>query len=375
VFRSARRRILAGLLLVVSVGGAAWAVARVLFNPPVIYDTGEHPLDVVVADLNGDGHADVATANREGRSVAVFPGDGRGRLAAPTMLDSGRGATSLAVGDMDGDGHPDLVVTGCNEGCYDNAILIFPGAGKTGFGPPWTIPVKGVPYNVALADLDGDGRLDIATSDYPGNRLMVLLSDWTAGAYREVALPTGQHPIALALADVDGDSVPDLVSSDHGSGGSSVYRAYGDGTFSERIEVETGELPYAIALGQLDGDRIPDLVVAHSTDPGRVSILQGRGDGTFALLDAFELEDRLVFVGVADFDGDGVDDVVLTRNEQKYASLHLNEGDGFLDRNEIRLPAENRIYSLAIADLNRDRRPDLVTVDYELSTVSISLGE
>ncbi len=369
-----RRAVIVGLVaLVVSV--TAWAVVVRLFLPPEIYPTGQQPLDVAVADVNADGHPDILTANREGRSVSVFLGRGDGTLEPARTVDTGLGATSLAVADMDADGNLDVVVSVCTEGCTENSILTLLGSGDGWFTPGPALPVDGVPYNVAVADFDRDGLPDIAASDYPGRRLMVLLSDWSPGSFTEVSLPTGKNPIALSVGDLDDDGFPDLISSDHGSASSSVYLTYGRDGFSERIEVETGPLPYAIALGSIDGDTIPDLVVAHSTDPGRITILQGRGDGTFAYHDAFEVHDRLIYVGTADFDADGVDDIVLTRESEKIAGVFLNEGDGFFGRAEIPVPSENRVFSLAVADLNRDGRPDFVTVDYEQGTVSVSLGQ
>ena len=329
---------------------------------------------MAVADVNGDGHLDVLTANREGRSVSVFLGRGDGTLDPGRTIDTTLGATSLAPADMDADGIIDLVVSACTEGCTENSILILAGSGDGRFSPASTVDVDGVPYNVAVADLDLDGLPDIVASDYPGQRLLVLLSDGSPGSFIEVSLPTGEKPIALLVGDLNGDGVPDLVSSDHGSASSSIYLAYGDGEFSERIEVATGPLPYAIALGSIDGDAIPDLIVAHSTDPGRITILQGRGDGTFSFHDEFEVHGRLIYVDTADFDADGVDDIVVTRENEKTASVFLNEGDGLFSRNEILVPAQNRVFSLAVADLNADRWPDFVTVDYEQSTLSVSLG-
>ncbi len=120
---------------------------------------------------------------------------------------------------------------------------------------------------------------------------------------------------------------------------------------------------------------MPDLVVAHSTDPGRITILQGRGDGTFAFMQDIEVTDRLVYVDLADFNDDGMLDIVVTRDRVKFAGVFLNEGDGLFDDREIRVPAESKIYSLVVTDLDHDPFPDLVTVDYEQSTVSVSLGE
>ena len=368
------------LLLIVAVvaiplSAAAWTVFHVLFQAPSTYSTGAYPLDVAVLDIDLDSELDVLTANRDGRSISILIGRGDGTFAPSEDISLEVGATSLVLADMNGDGNPDIVASGCEPGCTDSNIMIFHGSGDGRFDRGPTFPLSGVPYNVSVADLDRDDRLDIVASDYPGNRILLLLSAWDSSGFQELSLPTGEKPIALGVADLNGDGIPDLVSSDHGSGGSSVYLSYGNGEFSERIEVETGELPYSIALASIDQDDLPDLVVAHSTDPGRITVLQGRGDGTFALRQSFEVAGRLVYVDLADFDDDGSLDVVVTRERERFAGVFLNEGDGFIDEREIRVEAQNRIYSLAVVDLNHDPFPDLVTVDYEQSTVSVSLGK
>ncbi len=370
-----RKLLLVCLLFVAPAAFAAWTILGSLFEAPRIYETGANPLDVVTADLNGDGDLDVLTANRDGLSISVFLGDGHGSLTVLDPIDTERGATSLVVTDMNGDGVPDLVASGCSPGCTDNNIMIYHGLGDGGFERASTHSIDGVPYNVAVADFDGDGLLDVAASDYPGQRLLVLLSDGRAGSFRQISLPTGSKPIALAVADLDDDGRPDLISSDHGAGSSSVHLSLGGGEFVERIEVETGELPYSIALGDLDGDQLPDLVVAHSTDPGGITVLQGRGDGTFDYLQRIDVADRLVYVDTADFDNDGRADIVVTREKQAFAGVFLNEGDGLFDMREIVVEAENRIYSLVVTDLDHDPYPDLVTVDYERNTLSVSLGK
>ena len=374
--KSRRRKLLLVLVLsAIPVTAAAWTILNVLFQPPRVYLTAAEPLDVAIADIDGDGNADVLTANREGRSISILMGrsDGTLRPVDPIALEVG--VTSLALADMNRDGRLDIVASACEPGCSASEILVFHGSGAGGFEPGPVFPISGVPYNVAVADFDRDGRPDIAATDYPNDRILVLLSASADTGYTETSLPTGKKPIALVVADLDLDGIPDLVSSDHGSGSSSVYLSYGDGGFSERIEVETGELPYSIALDSVDRDELPDLVVAHSTDPGRVTVLQGRGDGTFSFFQDFEVPGRLVYIDTADFDDDGLADIVVTRNQQRFAGVFLNEGDGLFNEHELRVTAQNAIYSLAVVDLNHDPFPDLVTVDYEQGSVSISLGE
>ncbi len=136
----------------------------------------------------------------------------------------------------------------------------------------------------------------------------------------------------------------------------------------------TGAYPLDVAVADIDRDGNLDVLTANR-DGRSISILTGRGDGTFAFRQSFEVAGRLVYVDLADFDDDGSLDIVVTRDRERFAGVFLNEGDGFIDDREIRVEAQNRIYSLAVVDLNHDPFPDLVTVDYEQSTVSVSLGK
>ncbi|MCB0339945.1 MAG: VCBS repeat-containing protein, partial [Bdellovibrionales bacterium] len=162
---------------------------------------------------------------------------------------------------------------------------------------------------------------------------------------------------------------------DHSSGSSTIYIGNADGTFQEPKVYETGDLPYAITLDYFDNDEILDLAVAHSTDPGRVTIHRGDGQGGFTLQDEFEVSGRLIYIASADIDAEGSKDILVTRNEGDYASLFLNDGNGRFHGPEIKLQAQNRIYSSLVADLNSDAYPDFVSVDYSNNTLAIALGK
>jgi hypothetical protein len=354
---------------------AAYAYLAEFFRPHEIYQTDKHPLDVVAGDINGDEYLDVLTANRDGKSVSVFFGNGDGSLTPVDKIETEFGATSLALSDVDRDGNNDVVVTLCGPYCQDNKIGIYRGYGDGRFELAELIDVDGVPYNVAVADFNKDGWVDIAGTDYPGQRVIVLLSSEESGSYDEISLPTGLKPIALLVRDINGDGVEDIITSDHGSKSSSVYIADGANGFLERIHVHTGELPYSIALSDVDNDSLLDLLVAHSSSPGIVSVHLGQGDGTFEKDSSFETRDRLIYIDSGDFDGDEYADIIVTRNKERFASVYLSQNGVFDDPMSVKIIAENKIYSAAIAKMDDDDWPDLITVDYEQNTLSISLGE
>ena len=140
-------------------------------------------------------------------------------------------------------------------------MLMF-GDGSGYFEREMEIEADGVPYNIVLADFNDDQILDIAASDFPNDRIQVLLNkeyseildplEYKSAIYLEV----GQHPIALLSSDINDDGSTDLLSLQQGSNEVSVFLSNRDGSF-EQDNFTVGELPYAGAFGEISDDRFP----------------------------------------------------------------------------------------------------------------------
>ena len=163
------------------------------FRAAAAYATRGNTSGVAVADLDGDGHLDLAAANRGSNGVDVLLGRGNGEFGAPTTYASGRDPFTVAVADVDGDGKPDLVA----PNRLSNDVTVLLGRGDGTFGAPAAFAAGHGPEDVAVADLDGDGKLDLAVADIYGNSVSVLLGrgDGTFGA-RPPSPPAAATPVA-----------------------------------------------------------------------------------------------------------------------------------------------------------------------------------
>ena len=194
------------------------------------------------------------------------------RLEQRTLLSTATSASAsagtLAVADVNGDGRPDLVELGPG-----NTVSIqlntgppkLPG-GST-FAPPTTYAAAGTPSSVAIADLDGNGTLDLAVSLSTGTGGIAILlgnGDGTFQPTQNVADPAGEFVNDVAIADFNGDGLSDLVVAT-GSGAQAsvtVIPGGGDGTFGKTSVPYTVSTGDTVAVGDFNGDGHPDLVIS-----------------------------------------------------------------------------------------------------------------
>jgi hypothetical protein len=215
-----------------------------------------------------------------------------------------------------------------------------------------------------LAELSGDGALDVVVAASGGVRVLLGRGDATFGP--PVSLALGHEASVLATADLDGDGDLDLVAGPitllGGPYGVGVFLNHGDGSFGARQDVPVGHDPCGLALGDLDGDARPDLALGFIEEGASAAILRNRGDGSFepvagALGAATE-------VAIVDLDGDGANDLVLASHvtgSQRLATAH-GHGDGSFDAPRAYL-APYTIGPVALGDLDADGQPDLVLAD------------
>jgi hypothetical protein len=165
-------------------------------------------ISVAVADLDGDGHADLAVGNTERNEISIMRGDGAGGFAPAATVGSGRHPSDIAVGDFDGNGKPDLAAL------VTNGVAILLGDGAGNFNAPAGSPVPVHGHSLALGDLNGDGRSDFVTSNGQyGNAVSVEVATGGGAFRRAVFSPfAADYPSFVEIADFDGDGRPDIAT-------------------------------------------------------------------------------------------------------------------------------------------------------------------
>jgi hypothetical protein len=322
---------------------------------------------------------DVATAGTANVTVSnPAPGGGvsnvahfqivKAYTAAFGKLDYATDLTpqDVAAADFNGDGKVDLAVATGN-----NSVSILLGVGDGTFQTHVEYPVPGHPSSIVTGDFNGDGKADIATVDPYQSEISILLGngDGTFQAHQEYL--TGTHPVAMATADLNGDGKLDLVIVDLNDNKVAVLLGNGDGTFKAHVDYATGNGPSGVAIGDFNSDGKLDLAVANNTD-NTVAILLGNGDGSFQGPIAFPTATLPNSVVTGDFNADGKLDLAVGTSN-KAVSILLGNGDGTFQNHKEYTIGANAVV-VATADISGDGKLDLVTANYNDNTVSTLLG-
>jgi uncharacterized delta-60 repeat protein len=279
---------------------------------------------------------------------------------------------SVAIGQLNGDSKPDLAVA--NGGSDDVSVLL--GNGDGTFKPALNYPAAGGPHSVAIGDLNGDGTRDLAVADRVSDAVSILLGNGDGTFRSAVSYDAHRAPWSVAIGDLNADRKPDLVVANALSDDVSVLLGNGDGTFRSAVSYGAHRYPYSVAIGDLNGDGNPDLAVANFF-PSVVSILLGNGDGTFRTAVSYDCHSSPVSVAIGDLNGDGNPDLAVANINSQDVSVLLGNGDGsFRSAVNYYVPGSGAPFSVAIGDLNADGKPDLAVAagGPDRDQVSILLG-
>ncbi len=186
-----------------------------------------NPSDVTVGDVDEDGHLDVLVVTSKTTTLSVYPGNGDGTFGSATTMAFPDLVGDIKLGDMDEDNHLDLLFSLVSdaEGTGLNQAGIMFGDGEGAFGGLLRLGAGLVPDNIAAADMDNDGHLDLIVG-HQLDAYHIFFGDGN-GAFGESVRPTGIGAWRFDVADVDGDGNLDLVGKAIGASVPQIL--YGDG--------------------------------------------------------------------------------------------------------------------------------------------------
>ena len=327
---------------------------------------GSNPYDVAQGDFNGDGHADLVTANISSGNVSVLLGNGDGTFRSAVNLEAGNGPIGVTVGDLNGDGRADIAVADY----YGSTVSILLGNGDGSFAPATTFASGANPRNLRMGDLDGDGVPEIVTANSGASSISIFKRN-SDGSYSRTDVEAGSGPWSVALADLNGDGRLDISVANYNSSQLNVLLNGGSGSWSTPVAYSVGPNPVDVAVADVDGDGKRDVVTLNQ---GSLSVLHGVGDGTFGLVDTVSgIGNSPYHLALSDLNGDGKPDVAVAVYGNNQLTRLLNRGDGTFEAPLVYSVGYNPIGVVA-GDWNEDGVADLATANHNGANVAVWLG-
>lgn len=297
-------------------------------------------------------------------------------LRDQTISPAGIDPCSVDIADLDGDGHLDVVVPNSDFNHIagpDNVVTALFGDGRGNVGNNLDYLAGGdVPVGIALGHLDDDGQLDVVSVSHEAGHAAVLRGMGGRDLSSPALHDTGASPSRISIGDLDLDGNQDLVISN--SGANSITLLYGvAGGFEPGTFLSNGEpfgSLYDTEIVDLDGNGLPDILLADRT--AGLFLARAREVRVFEP-EPVDLEIRASSVAAGDLDGDGLVDVAATDQLADGVRLYRGDGTGNLTLCDA-IFTDGGPSHLVLDDMNVDGALDVVVANADANTVTVLLG-
>jgi hypothetical protein len=247
-------------------------------NSPITVEVKPHVHGVATGDFDGDGNLDLVTDSWANDQILVLFGDGKANFRTPgTLVRAGkRPYQRHRVADVNGDGKADIITT--NVFTEGNNVTVLLSDGRGGFKQPTGSPFASgdSPFNLAVGDVNGDGAIDLAVVNSPSSMaeghgkdgLTVMLGNGNGGFTMLAGSPlaTGKTPNRIAIGDVNGDRVNDIAVSSPDGNNITLFLMSRKGTVASSSTIAVGGKPKGLAIRDLNDDGKADIVVTNNGD-------------------------------------------------------------------------------------------------------------
>jgi hypothetical protein len=293
-----------------------------------------------------------------------------GTFRLDSSYTAGDSPWSIFAADLNGDGDVDLATSNA----YSDNISVLLNQGDGTFAAHVTYPVGDEPWSIFGGDLDGDGDIDLVSGSMADNTVSVLLNNGNGTFAPQSTYAVGTSPICEFAGDLDGDGDLDLATANVYSDDISVLMNNGDGTFAAQslYSAGAGSMPAYVFAADLNGDGDLDLQTSNYGTYD-VTVLMNDGHGAFTLSALYPVGDLPLSVLAADLDADGDLDLETANCYSYNVSVLLNNGDGTFGTQSV-YPAGTNPWSSFAVDVDGDDDLDLATSNEFSSDVYIHLN-
>lgn len=372
--------------------------------PPTLGPSGALNYLALTGDIDGDGKVDLIVSSYDSflfaRSpISIYRNIGGGGIIAydtPVVCTSSFGARNIRLADLDGDGKLDIVVAASGSGRI-SAIRNLSTPGNINMALNVNLALTTGAYETAVADFDGDGRLDIAAACFSANNIQVYRNKMTgsptagftnSGSFTgyHVDFPAGTGPVSIAAADFDGDGKMDLVISNNGSDQLTILKnnsVVDSFMFSTAATITVPSQPLQVVTADFNNDGKSDIVVPCF---GASSIVVLQNNATTGTLNSSSFSSPVSYplstggfgVAIGDVNGDGKMDLVTSnffadsftvlRNEMTGATINASS---FVYDSSYFVGAGYGPLGITVADVDGDTKADVITANNFNNRVSI----
>jgi autotransporter-associated beta strand protein len=341
----------------------------------VLNNVPARPHFVTTGDINGDTRQDLVVALEGNFGIDIFLQNADGSFAAPVNLATASDAfhtERVAVADLNGDSRADLAYV--NYFDHDVSVRLQNPNGT--FQAAVNYSAQFSPSSIVAADLTGDNRPELIVASSVVN---VLVNNGNGTFQAAQQYPAGSCPISVAVALLNADSNLDVITANQCTGDASVLLGNGNGTLQAASHYAAGSNSFSIAVGDFDGDGNQDLAVANvyafNVNDDTVSLLRGNGNGTFQPAVNYSVSGDAYSLAAEDLNGDTRDDLVVSSYSYPgHIEVLLGNTNGTF-QSPIRFDAGQFPAAVAISTLVGDSKPDIIVANNVSNDVTVQLGK
>jgi len=326
--------------------------------------SGQAAGQYVLGDFNRDGIIDSAYF---GGDLSIYLYGSNGKLLSSNFYNISHTTGQIVAADFNGDGILDLAMVSVAYPSTPGSVAIVLGHGDGSFGPPAYFQAGPSPISIAVADFNGDGKLDLAIGNQSGastpGSVSILTGKGDGTFSSTVSYNVGLTPLSMVSTDFNGDGKADLAVLDTYTQTSDmlwIFLGKGDGTLLPPSSSASGTSVGALSYTDLNHDGKQDLLIS-DLDGGAVAVLFGNGDGTFQ--PPKEYVEAAEPNNVAPIPLPGGSTGILTGDGVSgYLWLFYASSDGNVDAPPLQ-SVGTQPAAIAIADVNHDGKNDIVITD------------